>query len=222
MNVDGPVLVGGVLVGGVMGAGLAATLCLGLACSGPTKAPPGPVPAPTKTALSPPAPSTTGGPLATAPATDAGAGESDGATGATTTAAARAARQCDDPIGAILNLPDGGVIFNNAMTSADAGSLDRGQGIIDALVARAPQFRCCLDPWLRARPDQEAKLLLRVSLDPSGRVTEVGLDSSRSTVDDELAVTCARLVAEETSYPASPSKRATIVELPLRLVAQVR
>lgn len=218
MNVDGPMIVGGVFC-----AGLAATICLGSACSGPSKTPPGPVPAPTKTATSPPAPSITGVPGPTTPlATDGGPGETDGATGGTTTAAARAARQCDDPIGAVVNLPDGGVVFNNAMTSADAGSLDRGQGIIDALVARAPQFRCCLDPWLRAHPDQEAKLLLRVSLDPSGRVTEVGLDSSRSTVDDELAATCARLVAEETSYPASPSRRATIVELPLRLQAQVR
>ncbi len=218
MDVDGPIL-----VGAVIGAGLAATLSLASACSGPTKAPPGPLPAPTKTALSPVAPSASGGAVAAAPvASDAGTDEADGATGGATTAAARAAQRCVDPIGSIVNLPDGGVVFNNAMTSADAGFLDRGQGIIDALVAGAPQFRCCLDPWLRAHPDQEAKVLLRVSLDPSGQVTEATIDSSRSTVVDELAVSCARIVAEETSYPASPSNRPTIVELPLRLVAQER
>jgi hypothetical protein len=164
---------------------------------------------------------TTGPPSQAASALDGGL-DAAGSQADTTAAAARAAQQCDDPIAAIVNHPDGGVIFNNAMTSADAGSLDRGQGIIDALTARAEIFCCCFDAWLRAHPDREAKLLLQVTLDAAGQVANVGVDPSRSTITDEVAVACAITVATETRYPASPSGRETILEYPFRVVAQVR
>jgi len=217
MGIDGRFL-----VGVVIGAGLVGTLGF-VACSGPSKAPPGPVPRSTEAALAPTTAPSTSAPVAMAPTpVDGGPAPRDSAAGEASAAAARAASQCDDPLGAILNLPDGGVVFNNAMTSADAGSLDRGQGIIDALVGQARRFRCCFDPWLRAHPDQTVQLLLRVALDPSGKVTEVGHDSSRSNITDELAVACVSWVAEDTSYPPSPGGRATIVELPLRLEARPR
>ena len=63
--------------------------------------------------------------------------------------AVAAARACSAPISVITNRPDGGVVFNNAMTSADAGSIDRGQAVIDAVAAHTDAFRCCFDAWFR-------------------------------------------------------------------------
>jgi hypothetical protein len=210
------------LFGVMISAGLATTLSFAACSSGPSKGPAGRQPAlPEETASPAPSGQGSGTTTAVAPPVDGGI-DARGPRSDVTAAAARAAQRCDDPIATMVNHPDGGVIFNNAMTSADAGSLDRGQGIIDALTSKTEVFRCCFDAWLRAHPDREAKLLLQVALKPSGQVTKVGVDPSRSTITDDVAVTCVITVATEIRYPASPSGRETILEYPFRVVPQVR
>jgi hypothetical protein len=134
-------------------------------------------------------------------------------------AAARAAASCDQPLTAIVNHPDAGVVFNNAMTSADAGSIDRTRGVLDALAERAHQFRCCFDRWTRSHPDKEHEAMLVVTLDPGGVVEAAHIDATRSTVDDEATTACITLVARETRYPPSPTGKQTIVEYPFRVAA---
>jgi hypothetical protein len=107
------------------------------------------------------------------------------------------------------------VVFNNAMTSADAGLMDRTQGVLDALTARAERFRCCFDPWARETPGGRAELLLVVDLEPDGRVRETTVDADRSTISRPDAVRCVLDVARQTTFPASPANRPTLVELPL-------
>ncbi len=208
------------LIGVVISGGLAVTLSFVACSSGPSKAPTGRVPVLRDGTASPAASSVASGPSAPRSLPMDGGLEATDSQTDTSAAAARAAQQCDNPIAAIINQPDGGVIFNNAMTSADAGSLDRGHEIINALTARAQRFRCCFDPWLRAHPDREAKLLVQVTLDAAGRVTDVSVDPSRSTITDDVAVSCVITVATETRYPASPSGRETILEYPFRVVAR--
>ena len=134
-------------------------------------------------------------------------------------AAVAAARGCEAPSSVIVNRPDGGVVFNNAMTSADAGSIDRGQAVIDALVSQTDAFRCCFDAGL-GDGSNEARVLLTLQLAPDGAVTAVTTDPARSTLKDDVALACLTTVAGEIAYPPSPSDQPTVVEYPL--VARAR
>jgi hypothetical protein len=127
-------------------------------------------------------------------------------------------RACDDPRVEILNHPDGGVVFNNAMTSADAGFIDRTEPSIRALAAKASEFRCCLAKWVGTH-EGEQRLMVVVQLAPDGTVSESRIDASRSDVDDPATLRCVELVAREASFPASPSGKDTWLEYPLRVRA---
>ncbi len=129
--------------------------------------------------------------------------------------AVAAARACSAPISVITNRPDGGVVFNNAMTSADAGSIDRGQAVIDAVAAHTDAFRCCFDAWFRNHDGREARVMLKVELAPDGTVANTTTDPERSTASDEVVLGCVAAVAGDITYPTSPSGQATMVEYPL-------
>lgn len=131
-------------------------------------------------------------------------------------AAAAAALSCADPIAALMGLPDGGVVFNNAMTSADAGLIDRAQGILDALGARDRELRCCFDAWLRTKPDREATALLVVALSANGNVIDANIDDGRTTVDDPVVRACLVMAARAARYPKSPTNSESVVEYPIR------
>jgi len=130
------------------------------------------------------------------------------------------ARHCTAPNTAILNHPDAGVVFNNAMTSADAGFIDRTQGTLDAIAAQAASFVCCLDVWTKLHPSKEGKILLRLTLAPNGDVKQAKVDSHRSNVAEPLTISCVEQVAASIDYPASPSGKQTIVEYPFRFSAR--
>lgn len=106
------------------------------------------------------------------------------------------------------------MVFNNAMTSADAGFIDRMQGTLDALGGESRRFRCCFDSWTKAHPGEEGKLLLLVDLEPGGEVRRAAVDASRSTVSDALVIECVAYVARTTTFPSSPTNRETLVEYP--------
>lgn len=139
---------------------------------------------------------------------------------ATELSALRALQQCSTPRTAIVNHPDGGVVFNNAMTSADAGFIDRTQGVIDAIGAQSDKIRCCLDAWTAAHAGTEGRLLLRIELDPDGQVRSAEVDAQRSTIADGKAVPCVVDVVRQASYPSSPTGSVTIVEYPIVATAR--
>jgi hypothetical protein len=129
---------------------------------------------------------------------------------------------CNDPRAVVLNHPDGGTVFNNALTSADAGFIDRTQGVLDAIANRSQAFRCCFDPWLEQAPSGEGQLLLRVTLAPNGDVSAAEIDSARSDIRNATSVACVLAVARGIDYPPSPTKKETIVEYPFRVGAAGR
>ncbi len=129
--------------------------------------------------------------------------------------AKQAAQGCPQPSSAITNHPDGGVVFNNAMTSADAGFIDRMQKVVEALADRGDRFRCCFDLWQPPRtPNEPMRIMLVVVLEPNGDVRTATVDESHTTVRDEDMFWCIAEVARTTTYPASPTGKPTIVEYP--------
>jgi hypothetical protein len=121
-----------------------------------------------------------------------------------------------------LNHPDGGVVFNNAMTTADAGHIDRMQRVLDELAARAQRFRCCFDVWGDDHPGEEGELMLIITLSPAGEALEVRVDDERTTIEDQMAQACAMDAASRPGYPTSPTGNTTIVEYPFRVAAGTR
>ena len=130
-------------------------------------------------------------------------------------AAVATVRACQTPAALITNRPESGVVFNNAMTSADAGSIDRGQAVIDALGSQTEAFRCCFDAWFANHRDDEQRVMLLVELAPDGSVKTARADPKRSTIDDDVVLACLAAVAGDVSYPTSPSDQPTVVEYPL-------
>jgi len=150
-------------------------------------------------------------------------GELDAGAGGTPDALApglAAAAQCDEPRTAIVHHGDGGVVFNNAMTSADAGFIDRTQATIDALVGESQRFRCCFDLWGRGRPGERGELMLLLELAPDGQLRAARVDDERTTVDHLEARACVLDVARGIRYPASPTGRVTWIEYPFRVTGQ--
>lgn len=129
---------------------------------------------------------------------------------------------CGTSMATIAAWPADGVIFNNAMTSADAGARDRGAGVLKALDGARSALECCLDDWARQHQGAAATLMLLVELEVDGRVARASIDDARSSLSDETAGACAAAVAGSLHYPASPAGVATLVEYPLRVHASAQ
>jgi len=129
-----------------------------------------------------------------------------------------ASPECSAPRARLLRDWDGGVVFNNAMTSADAGSLDRAQGILEALAQQNARLQCCFEPWAQTHGGQQAEVLVVFDLDPAGAAQSARFDPDRTTGQPDSALSCVNDVVQHTSFPASPAGRPTTVEYPLRLV----
>jgi len=151
-------------------------------------------------------------PTAQPSATDAGTGTRDA--GDPIAAQALEASRCATPSAQIRNHPDGGVVFNNAMTSVDAGSLDRSQAVLSTMAGQLTRFGCCFDSWLAAHPDAEGRLMLTLSLAIDGQVDAATVDRGRSSVDDPVTVSCVTQVAAATRFPPSPRGVPTLVDYP--------
>ena len=150
---------------------------------------------------------------------DSGSGPVDAGSDAPSAAsAAIPSPQCSTPHVRIVGDWDGGVVFNNAMTSADAGSLDRAQGILDALAQQSVRLQCCFEPWGQANAGQQAEALVVFDLDPAGVAQSARFEADRTTGPLDFALPCVSDVVRHTAFPASPAGRQTTVEYPLRLV----
>lgn len=195
------------LVGLGIGATLIATIGFVACASGPSSDP-----QPTR-----PAAATTSGSAPVTPAsttTPAGATPDDAGADVDLASAIEKARRCEAPRSAIRNHPDGGTVFNNAMFSEDAGSIDRMQDVIEAIAGRADAFRCCFDHWLSANEAGELRVMLQVAIDPNGTVESASLDPARSSGGDAILSGCLAAVARDIAFPPSPSGSPTLVEYP--------
>jgi hypothetical protein len=187
------------VVGACLIAGVTVSIAFAACAKGPGSAPPPPVASAVPSQLAP-------------------AGDADNVA-----ARAAAAQSCSEPVTVLLNQADGGVMFNNAMTSADAGHLDRGDRVVAALSAQGTRFRCCFDEWMRTQPERKtAEMMLQVLLSPDGRVADAGVDPTRSDVQDTLTTMCVVSVASKVEYPPSPRKVATLIEYPLKVGVEGR
>jgi hypothetical protein len=173
-----------------------------------------PMPSVAGHALPPSAPGADCGSSASGPAAG---GALDASAPGSAAAAEAAPSECHDPTAQLL-LPDGGIVFNNAMTSADAGYLDRTQAVVEALSAQAERFRCCFDPWSRETPGGRGQVLLVLDLEPDGRLRQAHVEAERSTISRPDAWRCVLDVAQRTPFPASPAGKPTLVEFPLQVV----
>lgn len=158
----------------------------------------------------------------TAPSASAPDVEPEDAGASTEDEQLRALQQCAAPRVSIVNVPDGGVVFNNAMTSADAGFIDRTQGVIDVLVGLSREVRCCLGPWAEQHHAGRGTLMLLLELDPGGSATKVDVDAERSTITEALAIRCVLDAVRRGRYPQSPTGSPTRVEYPIEVAGEAR
>lgn len=178
-----------------------------LACSqgGSTTAP----------ALAPDGASTSAGTSGTsAPATSTGAATSGD------TPAAPFASCTDLAVQITNNVPDGGVVMNNAMTAGDAGSSDRLDGIRKIITDNRDKFRCCFQLWGSKNPGKEAKISLKLELKPSGELRSAGFKADESDKTSPEVEGCMKEVAGKLSFPASPSGKDTTYLHPFNFKAR--
>jgi hypothetical protein len=201
-----------ILAGTIAATGLATTVMATSCGGGPGKPHPGVATKPGTSSQTGPGGSTT----TTVRVADGGTDVSAAAeTDISNPRARRAAQGCPQPSSTIANHPDGGVVFNNAMTSADAGFIDRMQRIVTTLEEQGDRFRCCFDLWQPPQASSEpARVMLVVVLEANGDVRTATVDESRTTAKDEDMVWCVAEVARTTTYPPSPTGKSTIVEYP--------
>ncbi len=169
-------------------------------------------------AVSPPtAPSGESAIAATASASDGAAAARAESEAGTAAVEATALAECVSPR-AQLVLPPRGAIFNNAVPREKAKAGDRAQGVLDALAEHAHPFACCFDPWLDGTTDAEARVVLRVALDPGGAVRAAHVVPPSVLAEDTRTARCLAHVAATISFPASPSGKETVVKYPLRAI----
>ncbi len=111
--------------------------------------------------------------------------------------------------------PDGGVVMNNAQTSADAGSSDRLEGIKTVVIANRAKFRTCFDAWAKGNPaGKEVEVLLQFTLAPDGTFVSGAFDPAKTQLVDKTAEECMVAAAKSLTYPASPKGMETTYRHP--------
>lgn len=110
--------------------------------------------------------------------------------------------------------PDGAVAMNNANTSADAGSSDRLQPMVDVIKAKRDGFRCCFDIYARKNPGAQGRVMLHLKLKPDGTVEEAGIKRDKSDVTAPEVESCMVDVVKSIAWPRSPSGKETVLSYP--------
>ncbi|WP_437758019.1 AgmX/PglI C-terminal domain-containing protein [Sorangium sp. So ce1389] len=110
--------------------------------------------------------------------------------------------------------PDGGVVMNNAMTSADAGSSDRLQPLVDAIKARRDGFRCCFDLYARKHPGAQGRVTWQLKLKPDGTFEEATIVRDKSDVTAPQVESCMEELAKSITWARSPSGKETVLTYP--------
>jgi hypothetical protein len=125
------------------------------------------------------------------------------------------------PATTTLALADGGDLQGSkltethtvASTSASAGpapkgphSHDPGRGPEDIraiVVAHRDEARACYDKALKAHPGIEGDLVIQWKIDPKGNVTQVSLDTSRSTITEGSVAACVGDIIKKIQFASS-------------------
>ncbi|WP_437280724.1 AgmX/PglI C-terminal domain-containing protein [Sorangium sp. So ce375] len=110
--------------------------------------------------------------------------------------------------------PDGGVVMNNAMTGADAGSSDRLQPLVDAIKARRDGFRCCFDLYARKHPGAQGRITWQLKLKPDGTFEEASIVRDKSDVTAPQIESCMEELAKSVTWARSPSGKETVLTYP--------
>ncbi|WP_437679493.1 AgmX/PglI C-terminal domain-containing protein [Sorangium sp. So ce131] len=110
--------------------------------------------------------------------------------------------------------PDGGVVMNNAMTSADAGSSDRLQPLVDTIKARRDSFRCCFDLYARKNPGAQGRITWQLKLKPDGTFEEATIVREKSDVTAPQVESCMAELAKSIPWARSPSGKETVLTYP--------
>ncbi|XYI00530.1 AgmX/PglI C-terminal domain-containing protein [Sorangium sp. So ce1128] len=195
---------------------LAATLFA--ACSSGT-APPSPPESASPGASPPPASQPTGATESPSAAAAPGAADQGTAAPAQPAAGRKKAPETVEDCKAIASEitnepPDGGVVMNNAMTSADAGSSDRLQPLVDAIKARRDGFRCCFDLYARKNPGAQGRVTWQLKLKPDGTFEEATIVRDKSDVTAPQVESCMEELARSIAWARSPSGKETVLTYP--------
>jgi hypothetical protein len=116
--------------------------------------------------------------------------------------------------------PSGGVVMNNAMTSADAGTSDRFASMVDIVKAKRDAFRCCFDLWGKNHRGGAGKVVAVWTLKPDGALEKIEVDAAKSTLRAPEVDACIVDVAKGLTYPPSPSKKMTTFTYPFDFKAR--
>jgi len=124
---------------------------------------------------------------------------------------------CTAPTVDLEKPPVGSIVFNNAMTAADAGYLDRTAGVVATMAEHHAQLGCCLESWSRGRTAGGAELVVSLTIEPDGAVREASIPVGRGSVVDAATAECLLGVVRSVRFPRSPAGRITVADYPLRL-----
>ena len=165
------------------------------------EAPRGPAPAPTEGAGAPaaaPSPASAGRPRPAASAAPVSVAPEE-AKGPKNAAECRA----------LLDTAAAGETDATITAGPGAGKSDRSAGIMDTMKQKRGAFRCCYELWAKDHPGRDAKVLLRVTLDPGGKVTAVEIKRDASDALSPEADGCILDLAKAIPFPPSPSDKLT-------------
>jgi hypothetical protein len=111
---------------------------------------------------------------------------------------------CKDMTADITNdLPDGGLVMNNAAPVGDAGPSDRITPVEKAILDNRNRFRCCFDAGGKRPPNQEFKMTMVLDLKPSGEVREASFDRAETDATSDEIEACMIGIAKSISYNES-------------------
>lgn len=94
---------------------------------------------------------------------------------------------------------------------------DPGRGVADLkaiMVAHKDEARACYEAALPTHPGIEGDLVMQLTIDPKGNVTQVSLDSSRSQILEPSVAACVAKVIQKIQFAPSPGGYETRTTFP--------
>jgi hypothetical protein len=117
---------------------------------------------------------------------------------------------CKDlPVDITNDMPDGGIVMDNAAPLGDAGPSDRINPVEKVFVDNRDKFRCCFDAGGKRPPHLELKMTLVLELKPSGEVREASFDRAETDPTSDAVEECMLGIAKSLKYEESESGRDT-------------
>jgi hypothetical protein len=127
---------------------------------------------------------------------------------------------CKAKLSEVTNEPPSGVVTNNAMTAADAGSSDRFEPLLDLVKSKREAFRCCFDLYAKKNPGAHGRVQMVFQLKPDGSLIKAEVDEAASGIHSPDVSSCMIDVARSISYPKSPSGKETKFTYPFDFKAR--